>query len=203
MKKISSVITNAILYTGIVILLLVIIFAIIINQQEHHAVFDFLPAIVCLSGIPVFILSIKYTKRAYHLFTGMALFTWGLMFFLIMKGFVRYRFAQLWPVIGITAGLFIFIAGLTKYKKLKFGYFIPALSLFLMGIWFMLFSLNIIKVPFKTVAIIGGPLFMILVCIFIIGFFMLQQKYSNLILKDDDSEFDDDELLMSGDKNGD
>ena len=98
-----------------------------------------------------------------------------------------YTFMQWWPMIGVTAGIFLWIAGIIKYKKLQPGYFIPAITLFLMGIWFMLFSFKIIKVSFQIVAIVGGPLFLMMSAIFIVAFFMLQKNNANLVAKDDEN----------------
>ena len=90
-------------------------------------------------------------------------------------------------MIGVTAGIFLYIAGMVKYRKVQAGYFIPSLTLFLLGIWFMLFSFKIIKVSFQVVALVGGPLFIMMSGIFIIALFLLQKNHSNLIAKDDEN----------------
>ena len=90
-------------------------------------------------------------------------------------------------MIGVTAGIFLYIAGIIKYQRLQAGYFIPSIALFLMGLWFMLFSFGIVKVPFQTVAIVGGPLFLIVSGIFIVAFFLLQRNHSNFVVKDDEN----------------
>ena len=142
MKKISSIITNFLLYLGVIVLIGAFIFAMIVNRQNHNFIFDVLPFFVAISGIFVLIFGFVYTKKAYHIFTGLMLFTWGIIIFLIMKEYIKRDLYQLWPLIGITTGIFLYISGMYKYKKVKFGYFIPALSLFLLSTWFLLFSLK-------------------------------------------------------------
>ena len=61
----------------------------------------------------------------------------------------------------------------------------------------MLFSLKIIKVSFRIVALVGGPLFIIMAAIFIIAFFLLQKNNSNLVVKDDEN-IDQDTEEMNG-----
>jgi len=70
---------------------------------------------------------------------------------------------------------------------MKFGYAIPAVTLFCMGIWYSLFSFDIIKVSFVSIAGTVGPIFMILVALLLVGFFLLQQKHKELIVTDDDT----------------
>lgn len=196
MRKLSSFITNFLLYFGNIVFLAAVVFTIVIDPDDHKFIFDFLPLLVACAGVPIFILCLYFTKRAYHLFTGMFLIFWGIFLFCVNRNYFSFKVDQWWPILGVSTGIFISVAGLYRYRKLKGGYFIPALSLFLLGCWFMLFSFKIIKVPFRTVAIVGGPLFMIMACIFIIAFFFLQKRYKNLVLPDEESsEFDDDELI--------
>lgn len=187
MKKKSSFAADLILAIGSVIFLGVVIIAIIMNDTQHNFIFDYLPIFVALSGLPVCILGIKFTKKIHHVFIGLELVFWGIVLCFFMKQLLPFRFVQWWPVIGVSAGIFLFIAGGICYKSIKFRYFIPGLVLFLLGIWFMLFSFGIIKVPFHIVALVGGPLFFIMAGISIIIFFMLQRKYTNLIVQDDES----------------
>ena len=191
MKKKSIFVANLILILGTLFLMGVIIMAILMNQTQHNFFIDYIPIFVAAVGMPVIILGIGFTKQIHHIFIGFELFFWGIILCLFMKQLLPFRFVQWWPVIGVVSGLFLFIAGHISYRSLKFRYFIPALVLFLMGIWFLLFSFSIIKVPFHIVAIVGGPLFFIMSGIFLVIFFMLQRKYTNLIVQDDESaEFD-------------
>jgi hypothetical protein len=130
----------------------------------------------------------KISKKIHQVFIGFQMFFWGLMFFFIGKGIFPYSFNQYWPLIGVVSGVFLCVAGLVKYKRVLFGYFIAAITLFMLGCWFALFSFKIIKIPFRTVAIVGGPLFLMMAGIFIIGFFLLQKKHANLVVKEDENE---------------
>ena len=187
MKKDSSFFANLILYCGSGFLLFLGIFNIIVPIENHHIVINYLPCIAAASGIPVLVLSIRNTKKLHQIFIGFELVFWGIVTVLHELQILPYTFIQWWPMIGVTAGIFLYIAGIIKYQKLQAGYFIPSIALFLMGLWFMLFSFGIVKVPFQTVAIVGGPLFLIVSGIFIVAFFLLQRNHSNFVVKDDEN----------------
>lgn len=187
MKKDSSFFANLILYFGSGFLILLIILNIVIPSENRHAVLSYLPIIAALSGIPVLVLSIRNTKRLHQIFIGFELSFWGTYTVLHELRILPYTFTQWWPMIGVTAGIFLFIAGIVKYQKLLAGYFIPSITMFLLGAWFMLFSFNIVKVPFQVVAIVGGPLFLMMSGVFIVALFLLQKNHTNLVIKDDEN----------------
>ena len=197
MKKDSSFFANLILYCGSGFLICLGIFNIIVPIENHHIVINYLPCVAAASGIPVLVLSIRYTKKLHQIFIGFELVFWGIVTVLHELKILPYTFIQWWPMIGVTAGIFLYIAGIIKYQRLQAGYFIPSIALFLMGLWFMLFSFGIVKVPFQTVAVVGGPLFLIVSGIFIVAFFLLQRNHSNFVVKDDENIDQDTEEMSN------
>ena len=187
MKKDSSFFANLILYFGSGFLIFLVVLNSIVPLDNRHFIINYLPIIAAISGIPVIVLSIRNTKRLHQIFIGFELLFWGIFVVLNELQILPYTFMQWWPMIGVTAGIFLCIAGKVKYGKLQVGYFIPSLTLFLLGIWFTLFSFKIIKVSFQTVALVGGPLFIIMSGIFIIAFFLLQRNNETLVAKDDEN----------------
>ena len=201
MKKISSFIADLILSVGVAIILFLIISAFLIKQFESNLLLNTFSILAAVFGLCVTIIGIGFTKKIHQIFMGLELLFWGTGIWLRLCNFIPYAFVEVWPVIGVSAGIFLFIAGIIRYKKLLFRYFIPAITLFLLGIWFMLFSLKIIKISFRDVAIVGGPLFFIMSGIFIIGFFLLQRKYTNLVVSDENTEIDAEDIIED-DKQG-
>ena len=187
MKKDSSFFANLILYFGSGFLIFLFIFNLIVPLENHHIIINYLPMLAAVSGISVLFLSIRYTKRLHQIFIGFELLFWGIATVLHEVQILPYTFIQWWPMIGVTAGIFLCIAGIIKYQKLLVGYFIPSITLLLMGLWFMLFSFGIVKVPFQVVAVVGGPLFLMMSGIFIVALFLLQKNHSNLVIKDDEN----------------
>jgi len=188
MKKSQYFVTDILSYLGAVLFILVTAVFFHFYKQIDNFYFNVLPLLISLFGIVVVILSMKNSKKIHQIFIGFQMAFWGLIFFLIGKNIFPYTFYQYWPLIGAASGVFLCVAGLVKYKRILFGYFVAALTLFLLGCWFALFSFKIIKIPFQTVAIVCGPLFLIMAGIFIIGFFLLQRKYANLVVNEDENE---------------
>jgi hypothetical protein len=137
-------------------------------------------------GLATALIAKKVTKKFFHLFMGLLYLSWSLIY-LITYTFFSFMFKEIWPLLGVSAGLLWFIAGKWKYKVLKFGYLIPSVTLFGMGLWYSLFSFGLIKLSFKTVASTLGPLFMLLIAIFLIVFFFLQQKHKELVFSDEET----------------
>lgn len=126
------------------------------------------------------------TKKASHLFLGSIFVFWGALSILI-NYILPFTIRQCWPIFGICAGILLFCSGLFKYRKIKFGYGIPAITLCCCCIWFSLFSFKIIKISFLSIAGTLGPLFMLLIAIILIVYFLLQQKHKELIISDEDT----------------
>lgn len=142
----------------------------------------------------VIILFSKCDKKAYQFFIALIFIGWGILNCLV-KFVLDSDVNRVWPIYLILISVFLFTSGIRKYKKLKFGYVIPSFTLLCMGIWFSLFSFYIVKIPFKTVVIILGPAFIVLVGLSLVLFFLLQQRHREFVVNDDDSgDFDDEEL---------
>ncbi len=128
----------------------------------------------------------KFTGKFFHFFMGLLYLSWSLIY-LVAYAIFSLSFKVFWPLLGLSAGLLWFVAGIWKYRTLKFGYLIPSVTLFGMGCWYSLFSFGLIKFSFKTVAITLGPLFMLLIAVFLIIFFFLQQKHKELVFSDEET----------------
>lgn len=137
-------------------------------------------------GLATAIIAMNVTRKFFDLFMGLLYLSWSLIF-LVAYTLFSLSFKVMWPLLGISAGLLWFIAGWWKYKTLKFGYLIPSVTLFGMGCWYSLFSFGLIKLSFETIASTLGPLFMLLIAIFLILFFFLQQKHKELVFSDEET----------------
>lgn len=147
----------------------------------------------CVFGLLICIFSLILTQRATQLFIGMLFLSCGILQ-IIDNSFDFVGLKELWPVYSILAGIILFISGFYKYRKIKFGYIIPSVTIFGMGIWFSLFTFSIIKVPFVNVVSFLGPIFMGLIVVLLVVFFLLQRKYKELIVSDDENgTFSDEE----------
>ena len=84
-------------------------------------------------GMAIIIISKKVTKRFFHFFVGLLFIGWSIISFSISVIF-PFTAREMWPVYGVAAGIALFLSGFLKYKTVKFGYGIPSIVLFGMGI---------------------------------------------------------------------
>lgn len=196
-KERGSVLLRVLVSIGIVLFALNSIFFYINTPKKALSVTIFFSFVVqILLGLAVVICSLLFTNKSYQFFIGLLLCGWGILSGLITY-VLPYNDKYWWPLYLIEASVFIFLAGKIKYGRLKFGYLIPSLSLFIMGIWFSLFSFKIVTVSFKTIVILFGPAFIGLMAISLICVFLIQKHHKKLILLDEDSgDFDDEEISL-------
>ena len=137
-------------------------------------------------GLSVVIISRKITKKFFHLFVGLLYLFWSILA-LFMELVFPFTIKEFWPLFGVIAGLLWFIAGCLKYGRLIFGFVIPSVTLFGMGLWYSLFSFGIVKLSFKSVACSLGPVFMISIAVFLVLFFLAQQRHKELVFSDEET----------------
>ena len=193
MKKTTAILLDFLTYIGSLIFVSAFVMALVVPEKQHTLIIDILPVMAGLLGITTLVFTFVISHKAYHFFMGLFLIVAGTFEFLLMSGYLNYTIYQWWPFLGIAVGLILFVTGIYKYRRITVGFAIPALTIFLMGGWFMLFSFKIIKVPFSQVVLIGGPLFMIFLMVSLFAFFLLQQKNKKLVIEDDEPDsFEDD-----------
>ena len=193
MKKTTAILLDFLMYVGSLVFVSAFILALVVSEKQHSLIIDVLPIFAVVLGFATLVFTFVISHKAYHFFVGLFLIVAGTFEFLLMRGYLKHTIYQWWPFLGISVGLILFVTGIYKYRRITVGFAIPALTIFLMGGWFMLFSFKIIKVPFSQVALIGGPLFMIFLMVSLFAFFLLQQKNKNLVIEDDEPDsFEDD-----------
>lgn len=193
MNEKNSKVLNVLISCGIAIFAVGCVFySLSMKKNSIDILFIVLVCFQLIIGTIICTLAAIKTQKASQMFIGSMLVFWGTLTMLI-RHVLPFTIGQWWPVYGIVAGALLFGSGMFKYHKLKFGYGIPAVTLFFMGIWYSLFSFNVITVSFRSIAGTIGPLFMLLIAIFLVVYFLLQQKHKELIVTDEDTGIFSDE----------
>ena len=185
---------------GILILAACFVFA-VINPISRKI--DILNLVILifqgLLGIVIIIIGKKITHKFFHMFIGLAFFLCSLVL-IMMVLVLPFTIKELWPVYGVIAGISLFISGFLKYKSVKFGYLIPAVTLVGMGIWYLMFSLQLMPLSFSMFVYTLGPAFLIMIAVLLVSYFFVQQKHSDLVFKDDEiGVFSDEEASFKSD----
>ena len=145
-----------------------------------------------LGGVFLFVAIVKLQKKSL-LCAGLFLLMTGILFFLIETKFIPYSLDALWPVVVIFGGISLFVSGVFVYKGIKTSQFIPSLSLILLGVFCLLFSLDVIDEPFLRLASRWWPIVLIAagICLIVLFFVWNTHKIQLEDVEDDFNDLDD------------
>lgn len=134
------------------------------------------PIITLSAG--VFMLFFAFTRRKTVWTVFFGYFLTASCFFLMISSsdMTNHTLAQLWPVLAIICGAAFLAAGITVHKKLLLSNVILSLFMILMGILFLLFSMDIITIPFSTFASRWWPLLLIAFGLLLVIVFVYKQN---------------------------
>lgn len=135
--------------------------------------------------------SMAKKKTIWSLFLGISLTLVGFFILLLDLNFIDYSITELWPVIVIICGFSYLAAGLSIKKKLTVSVAVLSFVLTVMGIFFLLFSINIIDIPFVVFAARWWPILLILLGLGLVILFLYMQIAGNnakTLLYDDNEE---------------
>lgn len=192
MKKLNNSVLNILLAAGVILILvgLFFVFQIFAEIDEHLPVSSVLTSIV---GAVLVYISLALKRNAFFFFMGVYVFLLGVMsFFVTMKAFPEFQIYQFWPVSMIVCFVCLFLTCIYKYKKLKVVYAFPASLIGGLGILFLLFSLDVIKISFVDFISRWWPLMLIACGGVLVFIFLYQQTPDNHFPYDkDESDFMD------------
>lgn len=189
---------------GIILAISSLVFAIINPASKSIDILNLIFLILQAGvGIAIMIVSLKVTHKFFHIFIGLVFLFWSIISILI-NVVLPYTEKELWPLYGVAAAIAMFISGYRKYGSIKFGYLIPSVFFFGMGIWYLFFSMNIITLSFRLVVMTLGPVFLISVAAILVIYFLVQQKHKELVVSDDEiGVFSDEEASFKFDSDDD
>lgn len=87
-------------------------------------------------------------KDKFLIFIAIELILCGIIYLVIKLVDRIFLWKELWPLFAIASGIALIISGLIIKKKLTPSYFVPASVLFGMGLFFMIFSLDLLPIGF-------------------------------------------------------
>ncbi|MBN2511205.1 MAG: hypothetical protein JXB03_13075 [Spirochaetales bacterium] len=138
--------------------------------------YDLWPVIVLLFGLVL--LYFVFAKGAYevYLFPGFLFVIIGVSFIIINILPPSVELRRIWPVFMINAGVSLLLYGYSMKKEKRINLVIPAWSIILLALIFLLFSLDIIKMSFLSVVRVWWPLIFLVFGGFLLGESLLRKK---------------------------
>ncbi len=101
-----------------------------------------------------------------------------------------------WPLAVIISGVSLLAFGALRYKRFRTAYVFPAATLTILGGFFLLFTLKIIKVPLRVFASLFLPFFLVLGGMSLIVLYFVRQNAKDKfpVIKDvEKDEYDDED----------
>ena len=184
---------NLLLGTGIafVLLGLVLLVALAVDIELKLTAFRHLLWAI-LGGALLFVSLVKLQRKSL-IFTGLFLLLNGILFFCIDTKFIPYSLDALWPVTVIIGGFALFASGFYVDRSIRTSQLVPPVSLVLLGVFCLLFSLDIIEEPFWQLASRWWPLVLIAAgfCLVVLFFVWNASKIQLEDVEDDFTDLDD------------
>lgn len=184
---------KVLLASGLLSIILGILLLIIMIASRRFSLIYSKAALLLIAGGAILYAGFTKIQKAWAVFLGLFSVSCSLLFLLIDSGILSHKLYQLWPFVVILSGLMLIPAGLYRYKRIVAVFFIPALVLLCMGGFFLLFSLSIIKVPFRVFAATWWPVLFIFVGIALVCLFCYMQRTRCVVLENGEEPDDYDE----------
>lgn len=188
--KESFIKNNTLLACGLLFVVVGLILLLAKFAGIRYLLFLSRAAILLFSGAVILYFALTIIKKATSVFIGTILSFVGVLFLFVDSEILSLEIKQIWPLIGVLSGISLIISGFYRYKRLLSVFFIPAMSLICMGAFFLLFSLDIISVPFCVFAATWWPLLFIIIGIGLLCIFAYIQCTNKAVL-DDGEDLDD------------
>ncbi len=188
MKKPNYKFLNSILAVGMFFIFAGVVMAFAFSGTRSDFLGWIIPAAIFLAGLVDLYLCIAFSRTPFKLFVGLIFSLYGIFSLILVFKLFPADVAQLWPVYMILASISLFSAGRTTGRRFSLAYDFPALVLFVLGIFFLLFSFDVIKISFRRLSLFIWPLFLILSGAFLILLFVRRKSLLEILPEDVSNE---------------
>ena len=199
MKKITVPMLNILLAAGVVLilagLLLISKFSAGFGQEV-----PVLSIATMIFGAVIFYIAMTVVHWAVFFFLGLLVFCIGLSMTFVFTNVFPFGAEHLWPIGVILSGICLILTCIFKHQKIRGVYLFPSLLIEFLGLVFLLFSFDVIKISFSSFVAKWGPLMLILAGAALVGVFLWQRNFKEFFPYDTDelSDLTDEEKEFYG-----
>ncbi len=141
-----------------------------LSPLENYSFFIF-PSVLLIAGMIILYFALMGKRRLLPILIGLLLFSAWLFFLLVSAEIIPNTIEEVWPAMVILTGIVLIPVAYIRYGYLPITFVLSAIVLLVMGVTFLLFSLDIITMPFIQFASIWWPVLIIgcgiaLICLF-------------------------------------
>ncbi|NLJ46332.1 MAG: hypothetical protein GX430_07205 [Treponema sp.] len=80
---------------------------------------------------------------------------------LIVRGFMEWPLSRYWPLFMVVLGCSNLVSGWIRYKRRRAAYLVPSIAFMILGVFFSLFSFDVIQFSFRRFFSEWWPVFLI------------------------------------------
>jgi hypothetical protein len=121
--------------------------------------------------------------KSWVVFLSLYGFLTSLLFLLALGKIISFSFREFWPIFTLFCGICLIAAGYYGAKRLTFSYLVPAILLTVLGVFFFLFSTDIIQVTFSSFVAKWLPVGLILTGIVLMVLFFARSAIQRALLQ--------------------
>jgi len=177
-KILNRISNNIILATGLLFLILGIFLLVLFTSDLGLTLHSLRPLLFLIIGGVILYYALIKRREGWIFFPGLFLFLTGILYLLIDLKISQHTIDSLWPVMVINCGIAVLCAGIMHTGRIKLVILIPSTMIILLGVIFLLFSLDIITKSFSSLAAIWWPVILILGGIGLLIVFFMENKFS-------------------------
>lgn len=129
-----------------------------------------------LAGAVILFIAIVTGENSHKFFLGLYICLAGALHVLLACGIIPHGMKEWWPFFVVLCGISLFLTGLARHRKIKSTYLFPSIIILVIGLIFLLFSLDIIKISFASFVAAWWPLLLILLGTALVVLFLYQKS---------------------------
>jgi len=191
MRKLSNSALNILLACGLLFVFGGFLLFVYALENNHEHFFRFWPSFMLISGIIITYCSVILFHKTYLLFIGIMLALSGCFAVFMARDISSLGLSQLWPVFLILAAVSLVCSCIYRFRRARPNYIVPAVVMVVMGIIFLLFSLDIIKMSFVSFMVIAGPFLLFFAGIGVVVFYFVQSAHKEFVVPEEDADNDE------------
>lgn len=194
MKFLSkSIKINIVLIIGLALIFAGVLLLTGFFARNPQSIYLFRGVLLFILGASFLFIELMTSTKTWLMFISIVLMLISVILGMIDVGFLPYGVKNLWPSFVIIFGFALILFSFYKTKKIKAVYLIPALTIIFFGVFFMLFSLKIIKTSFVSLASTLWPLLLVfcggtLITIYFIQNYNLNKNVQDKVDTKEDSK---------------
>jgi len=175
MRSIEPRFPNKLLFFGVLFILIGVLLQLWTTGYLPGFI-DLWPVIFIILGFIAMYYVWVQDASEHYIFIGMFFILGGSYFLLINTVLSEGGIEQYWPFFMAITGISIIPYAMRKQGRQRMALIIPGVSITLLGLIFLIFSLDLVEISFRKFVIIWWPAFIILFGVILLALYLYKQQ---------------------------